>query len=209
LAHEDAIELAKSLLGGATSSVYWDWDTPRAREGFYRVKPCTEYSIARSNAFAPYADMLWMETAKPGRKQAQQFADGILKVHPFAKLCYNLSPSFNWDAAGMNDEEIKSYIWDLAAMGFCWQFITLAGFHCNAVSIDLFSRDYAKRGMLAYVEQIQRKEREEGVETLAHQAWSGANYVDSIIKTITGGVSSTAAMGHGVTEDQFKIPTSK
>jgi isocitrate lyase len=205
LSHEDAVELAKSY----GVSVYWDWDTPRTREGYYRVKPCTEYSIARSVAFAPYADMLWMETAKPGRKQAQLFADGVLKVHPYAKLCYNLSPSFNWDAAGMSDEEIKTYIWDLASMGFCWQFITLAGFHCNAVSIDLFARDYAKRGMLAYVEQIQRKEREEGVETLAHQAWSGANYVDTIIKTITGGVSSTAAMGHGVTEDQFKIPTAK
>jgi len=205
LSHEDAVDLAKSF----GLSVYWDWDTPRAREGYYRIKPCTEYSVARSNAFAPYADMLWMETAKPGRKQAQQFSEGILKVHPWAKLCYNLSPSFNWDAAGMDDKEIQSYIWDLARMGFCWQFITLAGFHCNAVSIDLFSRDYAKRGMLAYVEQIQRKEREEGVETLAHQAWSGANYVDSIIKTITGGVSSTAAMSHGVTEEQFKIPTAK
>jgi len=200
LRHEDAVELAKSL--GA--DVYWCWETPRTREGYYRVKPCTEYSIARSVAFAPFADMLWMETAKPGRAQAQHFAQGVLKVHPYAKLCYNLSPSFNWDAAGMSDDEIKTYIWDLAKMGYCWQFITLAGFHSDAVGIDLFARDYAKRGMLAYCEQIQRKEREHKVETLAHQAWSGANYVDAIIKTVTGGVSSTAAMGHGVTEEQFK-----
>jgi len=203
LGYEDAVELAKSLGAG---EVYWNWDTPRAREGYYRVKPCTEYCIARSIAFSPYADMLWMETAKPGKKQAQQFSETVLKVHPYAKLCYNLSPSFNWDAAGMTDDEIRSYIWDLASMGYCWQFITLAGFHSNAVGIDLFARDYAKRGMLAYCEQIQRKERENHVETLAHQAWSGANYADQIIKTITGGVSSTAAMGHGVTEDQFKIP---
>ena len=201
--YEDAVELAKSLGAG---DVYWNWDTARTREGYYRVKPCTEYSIARCVAFAPFADMLWMETAKPGRKQAQQFADGVLSAHPYAKLCYNLSPSFNWDAAGMTDEEIRTYIWDLGKMGYCWQFITLAGFHSNAVGIDLFARDYAKRGMLAYCEQIQRKERENDVETLAHQTWSGANYVDSIIKTVTGGVSSTAAMGHGVTEDQFKIP---
>lgn len=202
LGHEDAVEFAKSL--GA--DIYWNWDTPRAREGYYRVKPCTEYCVARSIAFAPFSDMLWMETAKPGKKQAQTFAEGVLKLHPYSKLCYNLSPSFNWDAAGMTDDEIRTYIWDLAAMGFCWQFITLAGFHSNAVGIDLFARDYAKRGMLAYCEQIQRKERENHVETLAHQAWSGANYADAIIKAITGGVSSTAAMGHGVTEDQFKIP---
>jgi len=203
LGYEDAVELAQSLGAG---QVYWNWDTPKTREGYYRVKPCTEYCTARSIAFAPYADMLWMETAKPGKKQAQSFAEGVLKVHPYSKLCYNLSPSFNWDAAGMTDDEIRTYIWDLAQMGFCWQFITLAGFHSNAVGIDLFARDYAKRGMLAYCEQIQRKERENNVETLAHQAWSGANYADAIIKAVTGGVSSTAAMGHGVTEDQFKIP---
>ena len=203
MGYEDAVELAQALGAGA---VYWNWDTPKTREGYYRVKPCTEYCTARCVAFAPYSDMLWMETAKPGKKQAQSFAEGVFKVHPYSKLCYNLSPSFNWDAAGMTDDEIRTYIWDLAQMGFCLQFITLAGFHSNALGIDLFARDYAKRGILAYCEQIQRKERENHVETLAHQAWSGANYADAIIKAVTGGVSSTAAMGHGVTEDQFEIP---
>jgi len=167
------------------------------------VQDGTDYSVARCVAFAPYSDMVWMETKKPGKKQAADFAKGVLAVHPHLKLSYNLSPSFNWDAAGMNDKEIESYIWDLAKMGYCWQFITLAGFHCNAVSIDLFARDYSTRGMLAYVEQIQRVERANGVETLQHQAWSGANYVDYLLKTVTGGVSSTAAMGKGVTETQF------
>eukprot|EP00160_Parvularia_atlantis_P006732 Unigene1591_Nuclearia_a/m.4932 Unigene1591_Nuclearia_a/g.4932 ORF Unigene1591_Nuclearia_a/g.4932 Unigene1591_Nuclearia_a/m.4932 type:complete len:552 (-) Unigene1591_Nuclearia_a:149-1804(-) len=200
LAHEDARKLAATLGAGA---VYWDWDAPRTREGYYHVQDGTAYSVARCIAFAPYADMVWMETKKPGKKQAREFAEGVLAVHPHLKLAYNLSPSFNWDAAGMTDREIETYIWDLAQMGYCWQFITLAGFHCNAVSIDLFARDYARRGMLAYVEQIQRVERANGVETLQHQAWSGANYVDFLLKTVTGGVSSTAAMGKGVTETQF------
>lgn len=134
LSHVEAVELA----GSYGVRLYWDWEAPRTREGYYRVKPSTEYSIARAIAFAPYADMLWMETAKPGVAQARFFAESVLAVHPWAKLSYNLSPSFNWDAAGMTDAEIESYIWDLASMGYCWQFITLAGFHSNAVGIDLF-----------------------------------------------------------------------
>ena len=202
LCHEDARALATKLHPGA-GAVYWSWETPRTREGYYRVVEGTAYSVARSIAFAPYADVLWMETKKPGKKQAREFADGVRRVHPHMKLAYNLSPSFNWDAADMTDDEIRTYIADLGRMGYCWQFITLAGFHCNAVSIDRFAADYAARGMLAYVENIQRVERKFGVETLQHQAWSGANYVDRMLKTVTGGVSSTAAMGKGVTESQF------
>jgi isocitrate lyase len=201
LCHDDARALAEKVGAGA---VYWNWETPRTREGYYRVVEGTAYSIARSVAFAPYSDVLWMETKKPGKKQAREFAEGVLRVHPHMKLAYNLSPSFNWDAAGMTDDEIRTYIADLGRMGYCWQFITLAGFHCNAVSIDRFAADYAQRGMLAYVEGVQRVERRHGVETLQHQAWSGANYVDKMLKTVTGGVSSTAAMGKGVTESQFK-----
>jgi isocitrate lyase len=105
---------------------------------------------------------------------------------------------------GMSDSQISSFIWDLAKLGFTWQFITLGGFHSTALITDMFARDYAKRGMLAYVQGIQRLERTNGVETLAHQRWSGANYYDGLIKTVQGGVASTAAMGAGVTESQFK-----
>lgn len=108
------------------------------------------------------------------------------------------------DAAGMTDEEIRTYISDLGKLGFVWQFITLGGFHSNALGVDTFARDYKERGMLAYVEGVQRKEREHGVETLQHQKWSGAHYVDRLILTVTGGVNATTAMGKGVTEDQFK-----
>ena len=91
---------------------------------------------------------------------------------------------------------------DLGALGYTWQFITLAGFHCNALAVDSFARDYKERGMLAYVETVQREERRLGVETLTHQAWSGASLLDAHLSTIQS-ASSTLAMGKGVTEAQF------
>ncbi|CAI5980354.1 unnamed protein product [Closterium sp. NIES-64] len=185
------------------TELFWDWDLPRTREGFYRFQGSTKACVARGIAFAPHADLVWMETAKPTISQAREFAEGVKAAHPQLMLAYNLSPSFNWDASGMSDAQMQEFIPALARMGFCWQFITLAGFHANALVTDTFARDYAARGMLAYVQDIQRQERAFGVETLAHQKWSGASYYDSLMKTVTGGVSSTAAMGHGVTEDQF------
>ncbi|MBF3561649.1 hypothetical protein ISF97_31170, partial [Burkholderia pseudomallei] len=121
-----------------------------------------------------------------------------------AMLAYNLSPSFNWDASGMTDADMSEFIPRVARLGYVWQFITLAGFHADALVTDTFARDFARRGMLAYVERIQREERSNGVETLQHQKWSGANFYDRVLKTVQGGISSTAAMGKGVTEEQFK-----
>ena len=200
LSHHEAKKLAASM----GVNIFWDWDAPRTREGYYRYQGGDKCGIARAVAYAPYADLLWMETKKPILEQARTFSKGVLSVYPWALLAYNLSPSFNWDAAGMKDEEIQSFIWDLGKLGFVWQFITLAGFHADGLVIDNFACDYLKRGMLAYVEGIQRQERANGVETLAHQKWSGANYIDSLMMTVQGGVASTAAMGKGVTEDQFK-----
>ncbi|KAF1774464.1 Isocitrate lyase/phosphorylmutase, conserved site [Phytophthora cactorum] len=178
--------LAKSL----GVNIAFDWDLARTVEGYYRVRGGVEYCIARGRAYGEYADLIWMETAKPGQD-------------PHQMLAYNLSPSFNWDAAGMSDTEIETFVTDLARLGFCWMFITLAGFHSDSLGITRFARDYAKRGMLAYVEGVQRAERNEGVETLKHQGWSGTELVDAMQNTITGGLSSTNTMGHGVTESQF------
>ncbi|GAQ84562.1 isocitrate lyase [Klebsormidium nitens] len=194
---------ARVLANELGVEVFWDWNLPRTREGFYRFRGSTKACIARGVAFQPYCDIIWMETAKPILKQATEFARGVKSVYPEAMLAYNCSPSFNWDAAGMTDDQILHFNDELAKEGFVWQFITLAGFHANALAIDNFAKDYAKRGMLAYVEDIQRPERENKVSTLQHQKWSGANYVDSLMKTVTGGIASTAAMGKGVTEDQF------
>jgi len=183
--------------------VYFNWDDARTVEGYYRIKGGTDFCIERALAFSPYADLIWMETDKPILSQAVKFAESVKSVVPHQMLAYNLSPSFNWDTAGMTDKQMETFVWDLAKLGYCWQFITLGGFHSDALGIDLFSRDYAKRGAAAYVQLIQRKEREFGVETLRHQKWSGSELVDEASSIVTGGMSSTGIMSAGVTEKQF------
>jgi isocitrate lyase len=207
LSNMSARKLAKELLG---REVYFDWDKPRTREGYYRVRGGNDMCIARGVAFAPYSDLLWMETAKPVLKDAIKFSKSVLEIHPGKWLAYNLSPSFNWDNAGMNDDEIRSYIDRLAEHGFVWQFITLAGFHANSLIIDNFAKDFAHGDkMLAYVKRIQRQEREDKVETLTHQKWSGAELVDRAVSIVGGGGASTCAMGKEVTERQFEASKPK
>ncbi|KAJ8468285.1 hypothetical protein ONZ45_g17294 [Pleurotus djamor] len=197
-----AVAIAKNDFG-LKRVPYWNWDAPRTREGYYRYEGGTECAINRAIAFGPYADLLWMETKKPVLSQAKQFACGVHKALPGHWLAYNLSPSFNWDAAGLGERDMESFVWELGKLGFVWQFITLGGLHSNGFISDLFAKNYAKTGMKAYVELIQRQEREIGCDVLTHQRWSGADYADNLLKTVTGGVSSTAAMGAGVTESQF------
>jgi len=193
-------EKAKALGAG---DIHFDWEKARAVEGYYRIKGSTEYCIQRAIAFAPYADSIWMETGKPILSQAQQFAREVRGAVPHQMLSYNLSPSFNWDKSGMTDAEMESFIWDLAKLGYCWQFITLAGFHSDALAIDTFAKEYATRGAAAYVQLIQREERARGVETLTHQKWSGADLVDTMINVVSSGLSSTGIMSAGVTEKNF------
>ncbi|KMT03505.1 hypothetical protein BVRB_8g191840 [Beta vulgaris subsp. vulgaris] len=201
LSNEEARDVAAKL---GLQNLFWDWDLPRTREGFYRFKGSVDAAILRGWAFAPHTDIVWMETSSPDLMECTKFASGMKAKQPETMLAYNLSPSFNWDASGMNDHQMMDFIPKIAKLGFCWQFITLAGFHADALIIDTFAKDFAKRGMLAYVERIQREERSNGVDTLAHQKWSGANYYDRVLRTVQGGITSTAAMGKGVTEDQFK-----
>ncbi|KAF2110831.1 isocitrate lyase [Lophiotrema nucula] len=198
--NSEARAIAKGLTG---VEVYFDWEAARTREGYYRYKGGCQCAVNRAIAYAPYADMIWMESKLPDFAQAKEFADGVHAVWPEQKLSYNLSPSFNWKAAMPRDEQ-ETYIKRLAALGYCWQFITLAGLHQSALMADTFSKAYAKQGMRAYGEIIQEPEAANKVDVLTHQKWSGANYVDNMLKMVMGGVSSTAAMGKGVTEDQFK-----
>ncbi|KAL0960620.1 hypothetical protein HGRIS_005651 [Hohenbuehelia grisea] len=202
VSYPQAVVIAQKEFG-LKSVPYWNWDSPRTREGYYRYQGGTQCAVNRAIAFAPYADLLWMETKKPILSQAQEFAAGVHSVHPGHWLAYNLSPSFNWDAAGLGEKDMEGFVWELGKLGFVWQFITLGGLHSNAYISDLFAKNFAKTGMKAYVEIVQRKERELGTDVLTHQKWSGADYADNLIKTVTGGVSSTAAMGAGVTESQF------
>ncbi|KAM0746478.1 isocitrate lyase [Meredithblackwellia eburnea MCA 4105] len=201
VAHHKAVKLAKEQLG---VEVYWDWNAPRTREGYYRYQGGTQCAINRAVAFAPYCDLLWMETKSPILAQAKEFATGVRAVHKNKWLAYNLSPSFNWEKAGLSETAMKDYVWELGKLGFVWQFITLAGLHSNAYISDLFAKNFATDGMKAYVKLVQSKEREHGTDVLTHQKWSGADYADALLKTVTGGISSTSAMGAGVTEDQFK-----
>jgi len=197
----DELKLFAKSLGAP--EVPFDWEKARAVEGFYRFKGGTKCCAERAKAFAPWCDAVWMETGKPTISQSKIFAEDVLAVCPNLMLAYNNSPSFNWDAAGMSDDEMESFIWDLGKMGYCWQFITLAGFHMDALGISLFARQYKEKGMRAYVNMIQRQEREHGVETLTHQKWSGSELVDAYLNTVTGGTASTSIMGAGVTETQF------
>uniref|UniRef100_M8ALG0 Isocitrate lyase n=1 Tax=Aegilops tauschii TaxID=37682 RepID=M8ALG0_AEGTA len=194
VSHEQARDIAAGL---GVGSVFWDWDLPRTREGFYRFQGSVASAVVRGRAFAPHADVLWMETSSPNIAECTAFAEGVRAAFPEAMLAYNLSPSFNWDASGMTDADMAAFIPHVARLGYVWQFITLAGFHADALVTDTFARDFARRGMLAYVERIQREERRNGVETLEHQKWSGANFYDRVLKTVQGGMSSTAAMGKG------------
>ena len=200
LSNPDARALAASLGYG---SVHWDWDAPRSREGYFCVIPGTDYCTARARAFSPYTDLIWMETGSPNIPQVEEFATDVHATHPHQMLAYNLSPSFNWDAAGMNDDEITDFQNALGRLGFAWHFITLCGFHTNALAIDKISKDYAERGVVAYVQNIQREERRLGVETLTHQRWSGAGLKDGEMGIVTEGGASTMSLGSGVTESQF------
>lgn len=193
----------KKLANSFGVDPFFCWDAARTVEGYYRIKGGVEMCVARAIAYAPYADLIWMETAVPGLEEAKEFASGVRSKVPHQMLAYNLSPSFNWDAAGMKDSEILTFVDDLAKLGYVWQFITLAGFHSDSLGISTFAKDYAKRKMLAYVEGVQRQERIHKVSTLTHQKWSGTEYVDSLQNTVTGGLSSTNTMASGVTEDQF------
>jgi len=147
--------------------------------------------------------MLWMETGSPNYEQAAGFANGVHEKYPHMMLAYNLSPSFNWDAAGMTDDEIKSYTTRLGQLGFVWQFITLAGFHLDGLACETFAKAFAKDKMFAYVTRVQREERKYNVTTLKHQQWSGVDLVDHMIELVTAGNSSTKATSEGITEKQF------
>ena len=123
---------------GLESAPFWDWDAPRTVEGYYRYQGGTQCAVNRAVAFAPYADLLWMETKQPILAQAREFADGVHKAYPDQWLAYNLSPSFNWDAAGLGDRDMKEFVWQLGKLGFVWQFITvrLQGFPMRDYSLS-------------------------------------------------------------------------
>ncbi|KFY40941.1 hypothetical protein V494_03265 [Pseudogymnoascus sp. VKM F-4513 (FW-928)] len=185
------------------SPIFFSWDVPRTREGYYHYRAGMTAATKRAIEYAPYADLLWVETGDPVVKDAARFAGEIRDRHPGKGLVYNLSPSFNWSGHGFTDETLKSFIWDIAKHGFVLQLISLAGIHSTATITTGLSRKFKDDGMLAYVNLIQRPEKELGVDVLTHQKWSGASYIDGILGAIQSGSSSSKSMGEGNTEGQF------
>jgi isocitrate lyase len=176
----------------------------RTYEGFYVVRNGIEAAIARGLAYAPYADLLWFETSTPDLNEARQFAEAIHKQYPGKLLAYNCSPSFNWKKL-LDADTIARFQRELGAMGYKFQFVTLAGFHAlNYTSFQL-ARGYAETGMTAYadLQEAEFKAREQGFCAVEHQAFVGTAYFDAVQEAITGGQASTLAM-HGSTEaEQF------
>ncbi len=176
----------------------------RTPEGYHRITPGLEAAIARSLAYAPHADVLWFETSKPDMEEARQFAAAIHARFPGKLLAYNCSPSFNWKAQ-LDDAAIAGFQNELGAMGYMFQFITLAGFHqLNAGMFEL-AQGYAREGMTAYVRLQEREfEMEEGGYTATrHQREVGTGYFDEISKTVSGGINSTLALEGSTETDQF------
>ena len=177
----------------------------RTHDGFYKTKKGLDQAISRGLAYAPYADMVWCETGKPDLVFAKRFADAILEKFPGKLLAYNCSPSFNWKK-NLSDEQIASFQKDLAALGYKYQFITLAGIHSMWYNMFDLARDYKERGMTAYIEKVQEPEfkaREQGYTFVSHQQEVGTGYFDDVTNVIQGGLSSTTAL-HGSTEkEQF------
>ncbi|CAO1621841.1 unnamed protein product [Sympodiomycopsis kandeliae] len=203
VSNTEARSIASSIFGAEGVPV-WDWEAPRTKEGYFHFTGGLASAIKRVKIFANYADMLWLETKTPDLAQAQSFASEIHSDFPDKMLVYNLSPSFNWSAQGFSDTDLKNFIWDLSKSGFVLQLISLAGLHSTGMISSLLTREFKKDGMLAYVNLIQKKEKELSCDVLTHQKWSGAAYADRMIQTVSSGSGATSAMGADSTENQFK-----
>jgi isocitrate lyase len=178
----------------------------RTAEGYYRVSGGMDSAVARGLAYAPYADVVWCETSTPDLDEAKQFAEGIHDHFPGKLLAYNCSPSFNWER-NLDAHTIAKFQTELAAMGYRFQFITLAGWHLVNLNSFELATEYAQEGMPAYV-RVQQREFElesRGYSATKHQREAGTGYFDELLLTITGGKSSTTAL-HGSTEAQQFVP---
>jgi len=176
----------------------------RTPEGFFNVKCGLDQAINRGLSYAPYADLIWCETGKPDIGEAREFAQAIHEIYPGKLLAYNCSPSFNW-AANLSAYKMFTFREDLAALGYKFQFITLAGFHALNTSMFELASNYMKSGMSGY-SQLQQREfelQDKGFEAVRHQQFVGTGYFDAVQNTITGGKSSTTSMNGSTEEQQF------
>jgi isocitrate lyase len=178
-------------------------------EGFHRVEPGLDQAIDRALSYSPYADLVWCETAKPDLAEARRFAEAVHKVYPDQLLAYNCSPSFNW-TANLDQATIAKFQRELGAMGYKYQFVTLAGFHSINTGMFELAHAYRDEGMAAYSKLQDREfelEKDHGYRAIKHQSFVGAGYFDDVSQVISGGRVSTTAMAGSTEEDQFKERT--
>src|SRR5690606_25109857 len=182
-----------------------DQDAGRTPEGFYHVRNGMEPCIERAIAYAPHCDLIWMETSKPDLGQARRFAEAVHAAYPGKMLAYNCSPSFNWKK-NLDDATIGKFQRELGAMGYKFQFITLAGFHQLNYGMFELARGYRDRQMAAYSElqQAEFAAEAEGYTASKHQREVGTGYFDAVSLAITGGTSSTTAMAGSTETAQFR-----
>ncbi|MCT4776271.1 MULTISPECIES: isocitrate lyase [Exiguobacterium] len=178
----------------------------RTPEGFYRTEAGIEQAIARGLAYAPYADLVWCETSEPDLDEARQFANAIHAKYPGKLLAYNCSPSFNWKKK-LSDEEIATFQQEIGAMGYKFQFVTLAGFHSLNFGMFELARGYKDRGMAAYSElqQAEFSAEQHGYTATRHQREVGTGYFDEVSLVISGGQSSTTALAGSTEAEQFEV----
>ena len=176
----------------------------RTAEGFFMIKSGVDAAIARAIAYAPYADLLWMETSTPDIEEARRFADAVHAKYPGKMLAYNCSPSFNWSQK-LSADEIASFQSELGALGYRFQFVTLAGFHALNFSMFELARQYREEGMTAYsrMQQSEFAAEEHGYTATKHQHEVGTGYFDEVMKVISNGQSSTTALAGSTEAAQF------
>lgn len=177
----------------------------RTQEGFYRTKAGLDQAIARGLAYAPYADLIWCETAEPNLEEAERFAKAIHEKYPGKWLAYNCSPSFNWKAK-LDEKTIASFQRELAKIGYRFQFVTLAGFHALNHSMFELAYNYKREGMAAYsrLQQAEFAAQSRGYTATRHQREVGTGYFDAVSEVISGGTSSTTAMAGSTESEQFQ-----
>jgi len=197
---------ARSRAESMGVEVVWDCELPKTPEGFYQLQSGIDYAIAKSLAAAPFADMLWMETKTADLEDARKFAHAIHAEYPDKMLAYNLSPSFNWDTTGMNDEEMRRFPEELGKLGFVFNFITYGGHQIDGLAAEEFATALKQDGMLALA-RLQRKFRLLESPYRTPQTLVGGPRLDGALMASSGRTAATKAMGKGSTQFQHLVQT--
>jgi isocitrate lyase len=208
VSYNEARQRAKSL----GIEVFWDWDLPKTPEGFYQITGGRDMATARGLAMAPFSDLVWRETAKPDLEDDKMWADSMHEVFPHKLLAYNLSPSWNWDAWGFTDDQIRSFAAELGKMGYVFNFITYAGHQTEALMNGRLARALQEEGVLGFVRLIQRSLRLANDPAQYPQTFVGGPWADRFRRAARGPSLTTSSMGGKSTEAQHRkaieVPTS-